>query len=1037
MDEQAWQRLKETFFEALDKAPEERLRIVESACAGDPVLRLEIEGLLRAVDGLEPSRARSPPADAIAGEDEPGAAIDRYRIVQRIGEGGFGVVYAAEQQAPVRRTVALKILKPGMATKEILARFETERQALACMDHPSIARVFDGGVTASGRPYFVMELVRGIAIDRYCDQCRLPIRDRLLLFVEVCRAVQHAHQKGIIHRDLKPSNVLVSIHEGHALPKVIDFGVAKALGQRLTAETFHTQFAQMIGTPQYMSPEQAEMSPLDVDTRCDVYSLGVLLYELVTGTTPLDRARLQQVAFDELRRIIREEDPAPPSSRLGTLDGPTTREVAEQRRTDGQRLIRAVRGDLDWIVMKCLEKDRTRRYETAHDLVLDLGRHLTHQPVSARPPSLTYRMGKFVRRHRGLVAASCAMLLLGVAALVADNVRVAHEQRKTQTALDRAQANLGLARGAVDKFLAEAGLAEMKEQPLPPAARSELLKAARGFYETYLDDPGSFRNRAILHHALHEYAEALALFDRVLATRPADAAALVGRGHMLWHVGRGDEALAALDRAIAIEPDHADAHDLRGSVLRTLGRPGEALPAHERAVALVPNVARYHINRGNALHYSLARSEEALPEYDRALTLDPDDASACRGRGDALLALGRFEESLAAHDRAIQLESDAGPASALAHNGRGNALSSLGRFSEALAAHDRALELDQGLAWAHTGRGNALSGLGRLEEAVHAHTEALRIQPDLAEAHCGLGSALLGKGDPEGAIREYREAIRISDNVVAHCNLGIILWRQGDRDGAIREYREAIRIRGSFAEARYCLGVVLAQSGDPEGAIRELEEAIRIRPDYAEVYVFLGTVLMGQGRFQEALPWLRKGDELGSKRSNWAEPSKERIRLAERQLELERSLDRVRSGEVEPRDAAERIDLAGLFHAKTFYAEAARMYAEAFAEAPSLAEDLGTGHRYNAACCAALAAARQQPDAAESRRRALGWLRADLAARARTPAGLAATLEHWKRDPDLASVRDRLEGLTAEERHEWTRLWTDVDARIAEVRGDR
>ena len=350
--------------------------------------------------------------------EKPGDRIGRYKLLQQIGEGGCGVVYMAEQQESVRRRVALKVIKLGMDTKSVIARFEAERQALALMDHPNIAKVFDAGATDTGRPYFVMELVRGIKITDFCDQHHLSTDERLELFIQVCHAIQHAHQKGIIHRDIKPSNILVTVTEPGAAgcPKVIDFGIAKATNdQRLTDKTVFTAFEQFIGTPAYMSPEQAMMTSLDIDTRTDIYALGVLLYELLTGSTPFDAKELLAAGMDEMRRKIRDAEPAKPSTCLSTMQALDLTAVAKRRHVEPPRLIHLVRGDLDWLVMKCLEKDRTRRYETANGLAADIRRHLSNEPITARPPSRWYEFQKTVRRHRfGFAAAGVLILVLGL-----------------------------------------------------------------------------------------------------------------------------------------------------------------------------------------------------------------------------------------------------------------------------------------------------------------------------------------------------------------------------------------------------------------------------------------------------------------------------------------------------------------------------------------------------------------------------------------------------------------------------------------------
>jgi serine/threonine protein kinase len=427
----------EVFNAALELPAAERAAYLNRVCAGDAALRLRVEELLEASEaagGFLEGTAGVPPGPgrtdrpARVSTEKPGDRIGRYKLLQQIGEGGCGVVYMAEQEEPVRRRVALKVIKLGMDTKSVIARFEAERQALALMDHPNIARVLDVGATERGRPYFVMELVRGIKITDYCDQNNLSTHERLDLFTQVCRAIEHAHQKGIIHRDIKPSNILVTMNDGVPVPKVIDFGIAKATEGKLTDKTLFTAFEQFIGTPAYMSPEQAEMSGLDIDTRSDIYSLGVLLYELLTGETPFDAKKLLQAGLDEIRRTIREQEPARPSTCLSTMLGADLTAIANHRKAEPPSLVNLIRGELDWIVMKCLEKDRIRRYETANSLASDVQRHLRNELVLARPASPFYRLRKLLRRNKVIVMIACGVLaglLMGLllAALLASHTK--------------------------------------------------------------------------------------------------------------------------------------------------------------------------------------------------------------------------------------------------------------------------------------------------------------------------------------------------------------------------------------------------------------------------------------------------------------------------------------------------------------------------------------------------------------------------------------------------------------------------------------
>jgi serine/threonine protein kinase/Tfp pilus assembly protein PilF len=513
------QRLKELFLSAAEiTSPSERAAFLERECGDNAELRRKVEALLHAHDDSGGFLAPAPTGDRIPDEDASehaqggetvGDVIGPYKLLQKLGEGGMGSVWIAEQHQPVQRRVALKLIKPGMDSAQILGRFQRERQALALMDHPSIAKVFDAGTTPTGRPYFVMELVQGISMTKYCNEQNLPIRERLALFVPVCQAIQHAHQKGIIHRDIKPSNVLVCMQDGRPVPKVIDFGVAKPVSQQPTTEqSVFTEFGAIVGTLEYMAPEQAEVSPLGVDTRADVYALGAMLYELLTGTTPLGRQRLRQAALAEVLRIIKEVEPPRPSTRLSESTD-SLASVAAHRHTEPARLLKEVRGELDWITMKCLEKDRTRRYETANGLARDVERYLADEPVEACPPSRSYRLGKFARKYRGaLSAAATFVFLLAIATAVSASlaVRARAAEGLAQTRLEdvtnekaRADEEARIA-WTVNKFLQDlVGQADIGNQPLlaggamgrdPNVTVRELLdRAARDIEDHFAEQP--------------------------------------------------------------------------------------------------------------------------------------------------------------------------------------------------------------------------------------------------------------------------------------------------------------------------------------------------------------------------------------------------------------------------------------------------------------------------------------------------------------------------------------------------------------------
>ena len=856
-----------------------------------------------------------------------GTVIGPYKLLEQIGEGGFGVVFMAEQSSPVRRKVAVKVIKPGMDTRQVIARFEAERQALALMDHPHIAKVLDAGATENGRPYFVMELVKGIPITGYCDQHQLALPERLELFITVCQAVQHAHQKGIIHRDLKPSNVLVADFDDRAVPKIIDFGVAKAMCGQLTDKTLFTGFAQLLGTPLYMSPEQAALNSIDIDTRSDVYSLGVLLYELLTGTTPLGQQRLWTAPFDETLRLLREEDPPKPSTRLATIDN--LRFVAANRHMEPVRLTRLVRGELDWIVMKALEKDRSRRYQTATGFASDVERYLADEEVQACPPTTVYRLCKFARRNKATLVAAVLVLgsliggIVGTSwqAVRATDERNEKEDARRESAANerkavaeaarardqealaerervRAETNFRLAREAVDQMLTRVA-EDMADKPHMEQIRRALLTDALKFYEGFLqqkrDDPS----------VRHETARA---YWRV--------------GTIHETLGNGPQAEEALRQAVALLEKLGDEfpavtvyrEDLAGSRtdlayrLVWTNKQVELTELRRRDLALweklatdfpaVPHyqqrLAHAHTNLGNALKDALKRLPEAEKHHRLALTVwdkfhatfpdIPEDRSGLSHShlwlGVLLLHTDRLSEAEAELHRALALR------------------------EQMLAQAPDAPDLKSSVAHVLAYMGELLASSGKPLDAAQYYQRAIDIRenlrddfPDDKEQQRRLGIeyrrlsvAMRDLGRTQEAEEAIRSSVAIREKLVAdhpgvephgmdlgnsRYELGLLLHDAHRSDEAAEEFRRAQKLLEQVAEgfpnvaepqlalARLMCSCPAVQFRDAERAMELAHRVLQHVPSSRMGWHVLGIAHYRAGKWQSAIESLETAMDLG------------------------------------------------------------------------------------------------------------------------------------------------------------------------------
>jgi serine/threonine protein kinase/phage tail protein X len=868
------QLVRDRFLAAAELPVSERAAYLAAHCGDDPELRAAVERLLAAHEqpaGIlnQPVRGGLDQTQALLSSEQPGAIIaGRYKLIEAIGEGGMGTVWVAEQKEPVKRRVAIKLVKAGMDSRQVLARFEAERQALALMDHPHIAKVFDGGVTEQGRPFFVMEYVKGVPLTEYCDQARLSLKDRLNLFVPVCQAVQHAHQKGIIHRDLKPSNILICLYDGQPVPKVIDFGLAKAMHQALTDQSLYTAHGMMVGTPLYMSPEQAEHNNLDVDTRTDIYSLGVILYELLTGTTPLERQQLKQAAYHEILRLIKEVEPPKPSTRLsGSGSLPS---VAAQRSIEPRQLAKALAGDLDWIVMKALDKERSRRYETANGLARDVERYLHDEAVEACPPSRAYRLKKFIHRNRALVTAGSAVaaaLLVGVAAF-AYQAQVARDQRDQAVQARKAESEQRqLAHDERDRAV-RAQRAEAEQRKLADAARA----AAEAQEAEAKNQEAEARKQAAI-------AEAIARFQTDMLAA-ADPQKLLG--DKVTVLQALEAAVQELDRgALQDQPlVEAGVRDTIGTTLQGLGRYDDAEPNLRKSLAIRraalpaghPDIA-FGLNSLALLLQAQHKLAEAEPLYRESLQIrraahpagHPDIATSLNNLAMLLKDQNKLTEAEPLYREALEILRAAHPAGhpdiAFGLNNLAVLLQAQNKLAEAEPLFRESLQIRR--AALPAGHPNIATGLNNLAELLQAQNKLGEAEPLFREA-LQISRAALPAGHPD---------IAVSLN-----NLALLLVTQNKLAEAEPLCREALQIRRvalpvghpDIARSLNNLASLLQAQNKLAEAEPLFREALQIRraalpaghPDIATGLNNLAGLLRNKNKLGEAEPLFREALEI-------------------------------------------------------------------------------------------------------------------------------------------------------------------------------